>query len=662
MFSGFLTINTSPPKHLTAKLTLCAAVAATLTACGGGGSSTPSSSSTRPAMPTTLSGTVATGAPVSGANVQIVDSTGKSVTVTADAKGNYQVPLTGLTTPFAVFATDPSGIAPPLASVVPAIPANSSAPVIANVTSLTTAAAALVTQSGNPLDLANSQNLSSLVTLAAVSKAVQTLSNATANILSANNLDPKSFDPIATPFTANQTGADAALDAVQVIPATGSAGGFQLISTANPNSSANLALNSGATASSSLPAPPATGAFLAPLMTALTECLGGSSGSCSQAIDASYKDNGFTSFTQAHPSLAASGVSLGVAKILEFMPGTSGKQVLIALPYTTSGGASGFEYTVAQQTANGWDIIGNQQQYNVHIQSFIQRRQTLDNDTWPSNVSRWESGIDIAIPLGAAGTPNPANLASASVTGPGITGTIYYVLPAQAGSSLMSIARAPQTSVPTGGRTSNTQAWGYRWSWQTLPGVTGTFVPSSNNLGQKYAPQPIDVSTVPEYATYTVTFYDASGTQIGQTSVVNPTPNIAATNGANIPWQTLSGDTIHAFLNPNGPQAAAQQTVNVSWSNLVNGANIAPLVTFPEITTQGSAATDNIVGVGQGPASVNASGTYSTSVTAGVNQAGTQTCPSACSFAAFASGITRNLDLSSNYGQISLDAYWGYSE
>lgn len=647
-----------------ARLTLCAVAAATLAACGsGGGSNSPSASSSAPAAaaPTSLSGTVAVGRAISGAGVTVTDATGKIVSATADANGNYHVPLAGLTAPFAIVATDPGGVAQPLTSVVASVPTSSSGPVIANVTTLTTAVSALMTLSGNPFDLADSKTLSTLVTRASVAAAVKTLNAAVSGILAANNVDSKSFDPIATPFTANQTGPDAVIDAVQVIPATGSSGGLQLISNANPNSSANLVLNSSASVTAPLPVPPATSNLLGTMYAALTQCLAGSSASCSQVVDSNYKENGFTSFALAHPSLAAPGVSLGVPKILVFI-GAAGQQALIALPYTTSGGAAGFEYTVAQQTASGWDIIGNQQQYNVTIQSFIQRRQTLDNDNWPSNVSRWESGIDIAIPVGAAGTPNPANLASASVSGPGITGTIYYMLPAQAGSSLMSIARAPQTSVPTGGLTSNTQAWGYRWSWQTLPGVTGTFVPSSNNLGQKYAPQPIDVSTVPEYATYTVTFYDAAGTQIGQTSVVNPTPNIAASNGANIPWQTLSADTINAFLSPNGAQAAAQQTVNVSWSNLVNGANIAPLVTFPEITTQGSAAADNIVGVGQGPASVNASGTYSTSVTAGVNQAGTQTCPSACSFAAFASGISRNLDLSSNYGQISLDAYWGYSE
>jgi hypothetical protein len=645
-----------------ANLTLCALAVATLAACGGGGSGNSTSPSvSNVATPTTLSGTVATGAPVRGANITVTDAAGKSVTATADANGNYQIPLAGLTPPFAVFATDPSGIAPPLTSLVAAIPANSSAPVIANVTSLTTAAAALVTQSGNPLDLANTQNLSALVTPDAVNKAVQTLNSSTANILSANNLDANSFNPISTVFTANQTGADAALDAVQIIPATGSAGGLQLISIADPNSSANLALNSGATASAALPAPSVTSASLAPLMAALTQCLGGSSSSCSKAIDANYKDYGFTNFAQAHPTLATTGTSLGVAKILEVMPGTAGKQVLLALPYTTSGGASGFEYTVAQQTGSGWDIVGNQQQYDVKIQSFIQRRQTLDNDTWPSNVSRYESGIQIMIPLGAAGTPNPANLASASVTGPGITGTIYYVLPAQAGTNLLSIARAPQTGVPTGGVTSDTQAYGHRWSWQTLPGVTGTFVPSAQNLGEKYEAKPIDVSTVPQFATYTVTFYDVSGAQIGQTSVVNPTPNIAASNGANIPWQTLSADTANSSLNPGGAQAGAVQSVNLSWSNLVNGVNVAPLVTDAIFTTQGSAPTDNIMGYSPG-AGYAASGLYSIRVTAGVDQTGTQGCQTACSFAALTSGIDRNLELDSNYGPISLGAYWGYSD
>lgn len=663
MLSKRSPFNSIPAHPRPARLTLCAAAAAALAACGGGGSgpSVASNGTTNSTIPT-LSGTVATGAPVGGADVTVVDSKGRSATATADASGNYQLPLTGLTAPLAVFATDPSGIAPSLSSVVTGLPTNSSTPVIANVTTLTTAVAALVTQSGNPLDLTNSQNLSALVTPAAVSAAVKTLNIATSNILSANQLDPNKFDPIGTPFTANQTGADAALDAVQVIPAHGSSGGLELISNADPNSSANLILNASATASASLPAPPVSAAYLAPAFAALMQCLSGSSSSCSQAIAANYKDNGFTSFAQAHPALAASGVKLGAPRTLEFMTGTGGvEQALVALPYVTTNGVSGIEYTVAQQTASGWNIVGNQQQYDVKIQSFVQRRQTLTSNPSSSDLSRYESGIQVMIPLGASGTPNPANLASASVTGPGITGTIYYVLPAQAGTSLLSIARAPQTSVPTGGLTSDTQAYGHRWSWQTLPGTTGTFVPAANNLGSKYEAQPVDVSSVPQYATYTVTFYDASGTKIGQTSVINPTPNWAASDGANIPWQTLSGDTLNSLLSVNGSQAGALQTATLSWSNLVNGANIAPVVTSTEFTTQGPVASDDLVGFAT---SVNysASGSYTSSVTAGVDQNGTQQCTSSCSFAALTSGVTRNLDLLSNYGPISIDAHWNVTQ
>lgn len=225
----------------------------------------------------------------------------------------------------------------------------------------------------------------------------------------------------------------------------------------------------------------------------------------------------------------------------------------------------------------------------------------------------------------------------------------------------MSIARAPQTTVPTGGLTSDTQAYGHRWSWKTLPGATGTFVPSALNLGEKYEPRPIDVSSVPQFATYTVTFYDASGTQIGQTSVVNPTPNIAASNGAYIPWQTLSADTINSLLSPSGSQAGALPSVNLSWSNLVNGVTVAPLVTDAIFSTQGSGPTDNIMGYGKGTAYA-AFGIYSLSVTAGIDQNGAQGCTTACSFAALVSGIDRNLELDSNYGPISLGAYWGYSD
>ena len=71
-------------KPQAARVTLCAAIAVTLAACGGGGSNSPSASSNAPAAtaPASLSGTVAVGRAISGAHVTVIDATGKRV-------GNY---------------------------------------------------------------------------------------------------------------------------------------------------------------------------------------------------------------------------------------------------------------------------------------------------------------------------------------------------------------------------------------------------------------------------------------------------------------------------------------------------------------------------------------------------------------------------------------------
>jgi hypothetical protein len=82
--------------------------------------------------------------------------------------------------------------------------------------------------------------------------------------------------------------------------------------------------------------------------------------------------------------------------------------------------------TVAQNTSgSNWDIIGNGQTYNVTIYSFLARKGSLD--AADGDKGRYESGISITVPVGAPGTPNPSNMASVSVTGPGIDGTATSV-------------------------------------------------------------------------------------------------------------------------------------------------------------------------------------------------------------------------------------------
>ncbi|RKF46963.1 hypothetical protein BCY88_03150 [Paraburkholderia fungorum] len=665
-------------QHTKAGLALTAAGALTLSilaACGGGTTST-SSSTAAPgnstATPTAMTGTVAIGDALVGANVLVIDSTGKNATTTSATSGSYSVPLSGLTAPFLIVATDPSGNNAPLYSVVASVPSGSSAPLVANVTPLTTAVTAQLTTDGNPLDLTTLATLSSLVTPANVKASVSKLNSALSTILIQTGgltaAAAGSFDPIGGAFTPNQTGADAVIDSVIVTPSP--TGGLQLASIANPNSVITLS-STAAAASTPLSAPTVQANYLAPLLSQLGQCLSGTSSACSSAIDASYLENGFTTFQTYHAGISAAGSTITGVKTLTFIPaGTfpnvNTQSALVQIFYTSASGVPNFATTVVQQLANGsWDIIGNQQAYNVSITSFLAQRQFLD--TSDAQYGRFESGLGISIPAGAAGTPNPVNLASASVTGPGINATAWLEPRNAVGSSSLALSARLLSGAPTGGVTTNTNTSLYRWSWQALPGNTGTYTPPSTNLGY-YTPSPISTTSVPQFAIYTVTFYDTNGNQIGQpTKVMNPTPVLASSAGAGVSWQTLSSSVLSAFLNPNGSQAGAQASASVSWSNLVGNANanLAPLVTGVQIQAvpgTGVTPSTEVDGWWTGPVSFQSSGQYTATVTAGLAQNGVQQCTAACQFAALQAGGSRLVQLNWNAAQTAYYNIWKYND
>jgi hypothetical protein len=631
-------------------LTAAGALALSILAGCGGGGSDGSGATTSSATPATMTGTVAVGGAVSGADITVIDATGKSINASSDASGNYTASIAGLSAPLLIVASDPTGVHPTLASVVSNVPVGTSAPVVANVTTLTTAVATLLTTSGNALDLSASGSLSSQATPSAVNAAVAKLNTALTTILTANGLSATSFDPIGTAFTANQTGADAVIDAVLVVPAPG--GGNQLVSTAAP--STGIALNQSTAVSAPLAAPPAAANYLAAVTAQLGQCLAGTTAACAQAIDPNYKENGYTSFTTAHTGLAAAGVTLGSPQTLEFFTGGGGvQQALVQIPYVTSTGVAGTAVTVAQKTGSGaWDIIGDQQQYDVTITSYLSRWQF--GDAADASFGRYESGLGISIPVGGL---NPANLASASVAGPGINGALYLVTRSGTGNGTLGLTSDARTTVPTGGLTTNSNTNLYRWSWAALPGATGTFAPANGKLGF-YASAPVDLSTVSQFATYTVTFYDSTGAQIGQpVSVVNTTPALPASAGAGEAWQTLASSVQSSFLNPNGALLAAQSSVSLSWSNLVNNQNIAPLVLRTQIqSVPGTAVTPPTEVDGWWP------GQYSASVVAGVDQNGVQECTSTCLFPALQTGGSRLAELNWNVGQTAYYNIWKYND
>lgn len=157
-----------------------------LSGCGGGSGSGSGSSNTQTATATSVTGTVASGSAWAGASVTLMDATGAQATATTNAQGAFSVSVKGMTAPFLLMANDATGFSSPLVSVLAKLP-NGTAPAVANITTLTTAIAAMLTASGNPSDLASSTALAK-VTLPSVQIAIITLDAILANVLAQNGI------------------------------------------------------------------------------------------------------------------------------------------------------------------------------------------------------------------------------------------------------------------------------------------------------------------------------------------------------------------------------------------------------------------------------------------------------------------------------------------
>lgn len=570
-----------------ARLTLCIAATAVLAACGGGGSdgsssgSSSSSGNSGTTAATSMSGTVAIGNALMGAPITILDATGKTATVTSGSNGTYSVSISGLTAPFVITATDPSGASGTLYSIVASTATSNGAPVTANVTPLTTAVAALLTSGGNPLALTQSGGLSA-VTSSSVSTAVATLDSALAPILTANGLSAASFDPVGGIFTPNQSGADAVIDSVAVGPATKGTG-LQITSLADPDTA--IALNQGTTVAAPLRAPSQPANYLATLVSQLGQCMsamqaspGATSQACASTIDASYLNDGYASFGTRH-SLFRKGTTLQGVKTVAFLPaGTlpaiKNPAALVYFLITEADGTPNFASDIVQQLPNGsWDIIGNQAQYDLYIASFVGRVQ-FTNAADAGN-GRFESGLNIQIPVNV--TVNGANqyVGSALVTGPGLPASGISMLSPNAGIGpyltfpLKAVTAPPaqaQTSVPSWPDVGmSTQ---YKWSWASLSGAASSFKPTTPD----YSAAPVDVSTIRQHGVYTITLFDAAGQQIGTPQkVLNIASNMNAATGATVPWQTLGSDVIANLLTAGGSgtstaSSMTMPTANIDWT------------------------------------------------------------------------------------------------
>jgi hypothetical protein len=614
-----------------------------LSGCSGDSSGSTSSGSST-VTTTSVSGTVATGGPLVGATVTLTDSTGTQATTTTDTNGAYTMSVKGMSAPFLIVATDARGIAAPLSTVLAQLPSKATA--TANVTTLTTALAAMLTASGNPADLATTATLAA-VTLPSVQIATITLDTILAKIFTQNGIASAGFDPIGTAFTPNHTGADAVIDTVSVVRAAN--GGSMLVSNAAPGTT--IALNSKTNSSVTLAAPSVAANYLEPLASLLTACAanGALSTACSPAIDSTFLENGSADLAIGHGSTDAAftGAVFGSPKTLAFFTTNGKKLALVQLPFTLASGTTGVLYSIAQPLATPvtlasgtqltWDLIGNQSQFAVAISSQIQRRTFLD--TKLSDVNRYESGLAMSIPTAL----NPT-VYSASVTGPGLAAPVWLMPRIALGSSTLGLSDATLSAAPVSPATTTSNTELYRWSWESLSTTASFAAPTTSG---SYAPQAVDASTVPLYSSYTVTFYDRNGAQLGQSSIINPGSPLNAVAGSTVEWPTLLSDIATAFLTPTGSLAGTQYAMSLTWSSLVNGADIAYPVTSLQIQASAVAtggSTSQVNGFFVGQPNNTTTGQYQATVSAGVNSQGVQSCTN-CPFPALTSGGSRVVQL-----------------
>ncbi len=368
---------------------------------------------------TRLSGVAATGAPMAGATITVVDgdtTTADPAPVTAGPDGRYTIDVSALKGPLVVNASGRiDGEVVSMVAVVPAPTAEVDNAV--NVTSLTNAVAALVAPGGDPQALRTAATLASVVTAKKVDDATTLLLTTLRSDAGIAAALGATFSPLSTPFAADGSGIDAVLDklAIEVSPA-----GVAITSLAAPSTEsgapASVMLTPAlvATPSSAPKLPPAlpaadlpTAAELAALGKKLEDCLAlpvasrvtlDASGTATAVLGicnyapAGWRNNGrnwveeLGQFTFAREQLT--GAKLGRATIaLTLAPArftdpkvfkhpycNDAPCVIARWPVTLPGGRPSQSDWVLAKVGGSWNIVGNQRPYRTFVDPRLQRK------------------------------------------------------------------------------------------------------------------------------------------------------------------------------------------------------------------------------------------------------------------------------------------------
>lgn len=446
-------------------LTLCVSAAVlTLAGCGGGGGSSPAPAVTPapvvvPADPdVVLSGTAATGAPMKGAKVQVIDATGVVIeTVTAGDDGSYTFAAfksSKYKAPFAVAATGTVG---DTTETLMGVTATAESAVV-NVSPISHAVVATLTN-GNPFVLVTDPK-SATITRATLDASEKGFQDALADNIAAAGV---SGSLLHTKFDAAQ---DKLLDnvkikvnldgSVEIATLAGSMIDDLGASASKPADATSVVLAKGvvptAALKASLPAP-AAGSLIGigvmdTTLAAMNACLklpAASRGTYAAPLGAcnfnltvtspSYKNNGYTASQEFGYLLTSTSMDnaefLKPEIIRQLAPGRA--QVKLTVKRTD--GVLSSLVTVAQKDTDGvWRLIGNQRSDDVNINGFVARRLSVNG----TNTSRYETGFEVYVR--DSGTASQAVITGGGLPAAGV------LLKHRAGCEFLTIAKADGTT------------------------------------------------------------------------------------------------------------------------------------------------------------------------------------------------------------------------
>jgi hypothetical protein len=561
---------------------LAAAILALASCGGGGGGSAAVSASTQ------ISGTAASGAPFASATITLKDANGVTKTATAGTDGKFTIDTTGLTAPIVITATGTVGGA---AVTFVAVAESLSATQTLNVTPLTTAVAALLSDANDPLDMTDTTKLKAKVNAADVARVVAALRTVLANVVTSTGSDATTFNPMSSAFTADRTGLDSVLDAIKVTvtsdgvtltnafaPVQDSAGD----PTAATAPSIVLTKATIGTPPTPLTAPTVNIAAMAKILDKwrdeLNACfarspsdrvtvVGGNvtatKNECAtiSGFDAAYKWNGYTLLQKYNAPLQASdmtGAAFGIPEILTLMTTVGGEeQALFRLPYKRTDGSTDQFIDVARKigaataTDSGWRVYGNQRDYDAAVEARIERGIDLK-----TNKTLYVSSLRMFFAPFAA---NALDVTMVRVTGPGLPAAGVVLGKSTTCGGVNFYAILNKTGALTGGTTTNVES---DLALDAAYSDGSAFTWPASNVN--YAAAPVDVSTLRPFSRYKFEVYQA-GPVLKATfyapSIAAPMP---AKYGNSLVWNELSAAT-KLYLDPANAKAGAQVTLPVEW-------------------------------------------------------------------------------------------------